>query len=181
MKIILKSKVKNLGNIGDIVEVKDGYAKNMLLPNDLAVFYTEKNYESFKIKKAEIEKENAENKNKAEELKSKVLAKDLILIENAGDDGKLYGSVSGVKIANFVNTLLKINDIKKSQVILREAIKNVGKFVIVFELHPEVSFEKDIIVARSKDEAMKIKKGENLVKKEKTEESQKEETKEENK
>lgn len=170
MKIILKSKIKNLGNIGDIVEVKDGYAKNMLLPNNLAVFYTDKNYEVFKVQKAEIEKLNAENKVKAEELKSKIAGKDLILIENAGDDGKLYGSVSGVKIATFVNKLLKINDLKKSNVYLKEPVKNIGKFTIIFELHPEVSFEKDIIVARSKDEAMKIKKGEFEIKKEKVEE-----------
>ena len=90
MKVILKSKIKKLGNIGDIVEVKDGYAKNMLIPNGLALFYTDKNYEAFKIKKAEIEKENQENKAKAEELKDKILAKEIILIENAGDDGKLY-------------------------------------------------------------------------------------------
>ena len=75
MKVILKSKIKKLGNIGDIVEVKDGYARNMLIPNGLALFYTDKNYESFKIKKAEIEKENQENKAKAEDLKNKVLTK----------------------------------------------------------------------------------------------------------
>ena len=83
MKIILKSKIKNLGNIGDIVEVKDGYAKNMLLPNNLAVFYTDKNYEVFKVQKAEIEKLNAENKVKAEELKSKIAGKDLKIANNS--------------------------------------------------------------------------------------------------
>ncbi len=166
MKIILKSKIKNLGNIGDIVEVKDGYAKNMLLPNDLAVFYTDKNYEVFKLKKAEIEKENAENKSKAEALKEKIFGKDLILIENAGDDGKLYGSVSGVKLASFINALLKINDVKKSSISLKEPIKSVGKYSIIIELHPEVSFDKDVIIARSKEEAIKIKKGEFTIKKE---------------
>lgn len=166
MKIILKSKIKNLGNIGDVVDVKDGYAKNMLLPNNLAVFYTGKNYEVFKLKKDEIEKENAENKSKAETLKEKISAKDLVLIENAGDDGKLYGSVSGVKLANFINSLLKINDVKKSSIFLKEPVKSVGKYSIIVELHPEVSFEKEIIVARSKEEAAKIKKGELIIKKE---------------
>jgi large subunit ribosomal protein L9 len=166
MKIILKSKIKNLGNIGDVVDVKNGYAKNMLLPNNLAAFYTDKNYEVFKIKKVEIEKENAENKVKAEALKEKIVGKDLILIENAGDDGKLYGSVSGVKLANFVNATLKVNDIKKSSVFLKESIKSVGKYLITIELHPEVSFDKEIIVARTKEEAAKIKKGEFVIKKE---------------
>lgn len=165
MKIILKSKIKKLGNIGDIVDVKDGYGRNMLIPNGLAIFYTDKNYEVFKKKKAEIEKENQENKAKAEELKAKIINKDIILIENAGDDGKLYGSISGVKLANFINSLLKMNDVKKSHIFLKEAIKNVGKFPIIIELHPEVSFEKDIIIARSKEEANKIKKGEFEIKK----------------
>jgi large subunit ribosomal protein L9 len=169
MKVILKSKIKNLGNIGDVVDVKDGYAKNMLLVNNLAVFYTEKNYEVFKIKKVEIENENAENKLKAETLKEKIIGKDLILIENAGDDGKLYGSVSGVKLANFINATLKVTDVKKSNIFLREPIKSVGKYLIIVELHPEVSFDKEIIIARSKEEAAKIKKGEFVIKKESTE------------
>lgn len=167
MKVILKSKIKKLGNIGDIVEVKDGYAKNMLIPNGLALFYTDKNYEAFKIKKAEIEKENQENKAKAEELKDKILAKEIILIENAGDDGKLYGSITGMKLANVINSLLKLdNAVKKSNVSLKEAIKNIGKYEIVLSLHPEVSFDKIVIVARSKEEANKIKKGELEIKKE---------------
>ncbi len=172
MKVILKSKIKKLGNIGDIVEVKDGYARNMLIPNGLALFYTDKNYESFKIKKAEIEKENQENKAKAEDLKNKILTKEIILIENAGDDGKLYGSITGAKLANFINFANKIeNAVKKSNITLKEAIKNVGKYEIMIELHPEVSFEKIVIVARSKEEANKIKKGEFKLESEKKEEN----------
>ena len=172
MKVILKSKIKKLGNIGDIVEVKDGYARNMLIPNGLALFYTDKNYESFKIKKAEIEKENQENKAKAEDLKNKILTKEIILIENAGDDGKLYGSITGAKLANFINSANEIeNAVKKSNITLKEAIKNVGKYEIIIELHPEVSFEKIVIVARSKEEANKIKKGEFKLESEKKEEN----------
>lgn len=167
MKVILKSKIKKLGNIGDVVDVKDGYARNMLIPNNLAIFYTDKNYEVFKVKKAEIEKENQENKAKAEDLKSKIASKDVILIENAGDDGKLYGSISGMKLATFINNLLKINTLKKSNISLKEPIKNVGKYEITIELHPEVSFDKEVIVARSKEEAAKIKKGEFEIKKDK--------------
>lgn len=160
MKVILKSKIKKLGNIGDIVEVKDGYGRNMLIPNNLALFYTDKNYEVFNVKKAEIEKQNQENKSKAESLKTRILEKDIILIENAGDDGKLYGSINGVKLANFINLILKTEEVKKSNVYLKEPIKNVGKHIILLELHPEVSFEKTIIIARTKEEANKIKKNE---------------------
>lgn len=169
MKVILKSKIKKLGNIGDIVDVKDGYGKNMLIPNGLAIFYTDKNYEVFKVKKAEIEKQNQENKAKAETLKDKIAAKEVVLIENAGDDGKLYGSISGAKLANFINALLKVSDVKKANIFLKEPIKNVGKYSIILELHPEVSFEKEVIVARSKEEANKIKKGEFEIKKDKKE------------
>lgn len=165
MKVILKSKIKKLGNIGDVVDVKDGYGRNMLIPNGLAIFYTDKNYEVFKVKKAEIEKQNQENKEKAEELKNKINSKDLILIENAGDDGKLYGSITTVKLAQAINSLLNIKDLTKNNIYLKEAIKNVGKYDIIVELHPEVSFDKEIIIARSKEEATKIKKGEFEVKK----------------
>ena len=172
MKVILKSKIKKLGNIGDIVEVKDGYARNMLIPNGLALFYTDKNYESFKIKKAEIEKENQENKAKAEDLKNKILTKEIILIENAGDDGKLYGSITSAKLANFINSANKIeNAVKKWNITWKEAIKNVGKYEIMIELHPEVSFEKSVVVARSQEEANKIKKGEVKLESEKKEEN----------
>jgi large subunit ribosomal protein L9 len=163
MKIILKNKIKKLGNIGDVVEVRDGYGKNMLIPNGFALFYTAKNYESFKLKKDELEKENQAKKNEAEDLKSKILTKDLVLIENAGDDGRLYGSISSMKIANFINSLLKTN-LKKTNVILKYSIKDVGKYIVEVELHPEVSFEKEIIVARTKEESIKIKKGEKVIK-----------------
>jgi len=160
MKVILKSKIKKLGNIGDIVDVRDGYGRNMLIPNGLAIFYTDKNYEVFKIKKAEIEKQNQENKAKAEELRDKINSKDLILIENAGDDGKLYGSINTIKLAQAINSLLNVKSLTKNNVYLKDPLKNVGKYSIIVELHPEVSFEKDVIIARSKEEAAKIKRGE---------------------
>lgn len=168
MKVILKNKVKNLGNIGDVVTVKDGYARNMLIPNGFALFYTSKNYEAFKLKKDALEKENQEQKKIAEELKGKISSRDVILIENAGDDGKLYGSISGAKLASFINTLLKITTLKKSNVTIRETIKEIGKYTVDVSLHPEVSLEKEIIVARSKEEAIKIKRGDFDKKEEKT-------------
>lgn len=160
MKVILKSKIKKLGNIGDIVDVKDGYGRNMLIPNNLAMFYTEKNYEVFKIKKTEIETQNQENKTKAEELKNKINSKDLILLENAGDDGKLYGSITTIKLAQAINSMLNIKTLTKNNIFLKDPLRNVGKYEIIVELHPEVFFDKEVIVARTKDEALKIKKGE---------------------
>lgn len=162
MKIILKSKIRKLGDIGEIVDVKDGYGKNFLIPKGLALFYTEKNYEYFKQRKVELEKENNDKKELAETIKEQIITKDIILIENAGDDGKLYGSISGLKIANFLNFQIKLA-LKKNNISIRETIKEIGKYTIDIELHPEVFFEKDIVVARTKEEALKIKKGQKVV------------------
>lgn len=159
MKIILVSNLKNLGKIGDIVTVKNGYARNYLIPQGFAIYYSESNYKVFKEQKAVIEKQNSEKKAKATENEKKLKKLDITILENAGDDGKLYGSVSSVRLAKIANDLLKSNDIKKSNVIIDEVIKNIGKFKITFELHPEVSFAKEIVIARTKEEAQKIKSG----------------------
>lgn len=168
MKVILISKIKTLGNIGDIKVVADGYGRNYLLPKKLAIIYTERNYKSFEEQKKAIEAANQENKNKAEELMNKIKEKDLVLIESAGDNDRLYGSISAAKLSNFVNTLLKQKKaITKNDIVIKDPIRTLGKFTITFDLHPEVSFEKDIIIARSKEEAEKIKKGEFVNKNEK--------------
>ncbi|MDR3290017.1 MAG: 50S ribosomal protein L9 [Rickettsiales bacterium] len=177
MKIILKTKIRKLGDIGDVVDVKDGYGKNLLIPNGFALFYTDKNYEYFKQRKVELEKQNSENKAAAEDIKNKINTREIVLIENAGDDGKLYGSISGAKIATYLNDLLKLQ-LKKTNISVNETIKEVGKYIVDVELHPEVFFEKEIIVARTKEEAIKIKKGEKVVVK-KDDEAKKEEVKEE--
>lgn len=160
MKVILTSRIKTLGNIGDIKTVADGYGKNYLLPKKLALIYSEANYQSFKDKKETIEKLDQENKAKALENQKKIEAKEIVILENAGDNDRLYGSVNSVRIANFVNELIKSKDITKNEVEIPEPIKFLGKHKIIFELHPDVVFEKDIIVARSKEEAEKIKRAE---------------------
>ncbi|MDR0423661.1 MAG: 50S ribosomal protein L9 [Rickettsiales bacterium] len=165
MKVILKSKIKKLGDIGDVVSVKDGYAKNKLIPDGFALFYTDKNYEYFKSKKEELEKENQEKKESAESLRRAIDNRDLFLIENAGDDGKLYGSINGAKISKYINGLLKGEYLKKNNISLKENIKEIGRYFIVIETHPEVVFEKEIIIARNKEEASKIRKGQKVVEK----------------
>lgn len=184
MKVILTSRIKTLGNIGDVKVVADGYGKNYLLPKKLAIIYNEKNYKSFEEHKKIIEEEDLKRKELASNIKNKLENKELILLENAGDNDRLYGSITSIKIANFINDLLKEKVIDKNNVYIKEPIKTLGKFVITFDLHSEVSLDKDIIVARSKEEAEKIKKGE-FVKKDdkksvKTEEQVKEVSKEDN-
>lgn len=159
MKIILTSKQKNLGEIGDIVVVKDGYARNFLLPNGFALYYSEANYKVFEEQKKEIQEQNKKAIELATTLQKKIKGKDTIVIENAGDDGKLYGSVSSIRLSKMINELSGSN-LKKSNVVLKDSIKNIGKYKITLNLHPEVSFEKEIIVARTNEEAGKIKSGE---------------------
>lgn len=161
MKVILTSKIRNLGEIGDIKMVADGYGKNYLLPKKLAIIYSEANYKVFEEKKKLIEIENIAKKQKAEEIKTKLEKKDIVLIEGAGDNDRLYGSVSATKLANFVNNMIKEpKAIGRGDIFIKEPIKTLGKFTVAFNLHSDVSLEKDVIVARSKEEAEKIKKGE---------------------
>lgn len=178
MKVILTSKIKNLGEIGDIRTVADGYGKNYLLPKNLAIIYSESNYKVFEEKKKLIEIENVAKKQKAEEIKTKLEKKDIVLIEGAGDNDRLYGSVSATKLANFVNNMIKEpKAIGRGDIFIKEPIKTLGKFTVVFNLHSDVSLEKDVIVARSKEEAEKIKKGEFVKKDDKKIKKDEEETK----
>ena len=103
MKIILITSVAKLGKIGDIVEVKDGYAKNFLIPGNKAICFSENNAKIFEDKKQEFEKLNQDSIDNASKVKEAVAKKDIIIIENASDDGRLYGSVSAAVIANKIN------------------------------------------------------------------------------
>jgi large subunit ribosomal protein L9 len=158
MKVILKAKIKKLGEAGDIKDVADGYGKNYLLPKKLAMIYSATNYEFFEKQKEEIKKASEESKERALKNKEKIMAKDIIILENAGDNDKLYGSVNSVRIAPLVNKLIASKDVQKNDISIPVPIKYLGQFEIIFDLHPEVTFSKEIIVARTKEEAEKIKK-----------------------
>lgn len=169
MKVILTSRIKTLGEIGDIRIVADGYAKNYLLPKKYALIYSDKNYEYFKNKKDIIEKEDSQNKIKALENQKKIENIDIIVFENAGDNDRLYGSINTVRLALLTNELIKSNDLVKSNVVIHNAIKFLGKHEIEFHLHHDIVFKKEIIVARTKEEAEKIKKANKIEKTEKSE------------
>jgi large subunit ribosomal protein L9 len=156
MKVILISRIKALGNIGDIKVVADGYGKNYLIPRKAAIMYSEKNYKVFEDKKRAIEEDDLVNRETALIIKEKIEKKNIVLIENAGDSEKLYGSITSSKVANFVNNLIGEKFLTKNNVVIKEPIKTLGKFKILFELHSDVLVEKDVIVARTKEEAEKI-------------------------
>ena len=117
MKVILISKFANLGNVGDVINVKDGYGKNFLIPQKKAIFYSNTNYKLFEVKKEQFEVENQENISVAQKNKEKIDGKTITMIENASDDGKLYGSITTTVLTAPVNVavlLLKSQILKAS-------------------------------------------------------------------
>jgi len=167
MKVILTKKLASFGEIGDVVEVKNGYARNFLIPKNRAIYFSDQNYKFFKDQKEKFESENQEAVKIANENKAKINNKTLIIIESASDDGRLYGSISTTLVANRVNELFsdKDNNISKSNVIISKSVKEIGKYNIKVELYSEIEADITLIIARSEDEAAKIQNEDSLPKK----------------
>jgi len=151
MEIILLERVRKLGQIGDTVTVKDGYARNFLLPQKKALRSTKANREYFETQRIEIEARNLEARKEAESIAAKIEGISAILIRQAGESGNLYGSVSARDIA--VSLAEQDFKVDRSQVILGHAIKFLGIYSIEIKLHAEVLSVIEINVARSAEEA----------------------------
>ena len=155
MNIILLEKIKKLGNIGDEVKVKSGYARNFLVPNNKALYATPENRKYFEEKKTEINTQNENLIKDAKEKLKKITGQEIILIRAASDTGQLFGSVSTKDI---VNSLAEKNiSISRNEIDLNKSIKNLTYEKITINLHPEVSCEILLNVARSSEEASKQK------------------------
>jgi len=152
MKIILISTISNLGKIGDVVEVKNGYAKNFLIPNKKAICFTENSYKVFESRKQEFEQENRKNLDVATKVKQGISGKDIVIIKNASDDGRLYGSVNSADIASKVNEIIGAKNVSRSDVFLKKPIKEIGVYQVKLTPHSEVSFDVRLIVTRSESE-----------------------------
>jgi len=152
MKVLLLEKIKKLGNIGDLVNVKDGYARNYLFTRKKALRFTKENEEKFEAEKEIIEKANAEKNKLAAKNSKKISGKTLEFIRQAGDDGKLYGSVANKDIANILKSEFSV-EVSVENIIINEKIKEIGFHDIIVELHAEVDAKLRLIVARSKEEA----------------------------
>jgi len=151
MKVILTEKITKLGNIGDTVEVKTGFARNYLLPNNKAMRYTRENVALFEAKKAEIVARHENAKKTAESKVDAVKNAKLHMIRQAGDTGQLYGSVSSRDIARELKAVAGV-DVESAQVMLGAPIKSVGVFDTKIALHPDVVVDVKIYVAQSQDE-----------------------------
>ncbi|HRF07405.1 MAG TPA: 50S ribosomal protein L9 [Xanthobacteraceae bacterium] len=160
MDVILLERVAKLGQIGDTVKVKDGFARNFLLPNGKALRATEANKKKFEGMKAQIEAQNLERKNEAEAVAQKLDGKSVILVRQAGETGQLYGSVSTRDIAD---ALTKDGfTVERRQIVLNSPIKLIGLHALPVSLHPEVEVKITVNVARTPDEAERQARGEDL-------------------
>ncbi len=153
MKIILITTISNLGKVGDVVEVKNGYAKNFLIPNKKAICFTPSNVKVFETKKGEFLKAHEENLDVAGKIKEKVAGKNIIILENASDDGRLYGSVNASVIAGRINDIIKQKTVSRSDIFLKKPVKEIGIYDVKVSLHSEINFEVKVIVSRSESEA----------------------------
>ena len=151
MQIILLERIEKLGSIGDVVTVKDGYARNFLLPNKKALRANESNRKVFEANRARLEQENADKRIAAEAHGESVKGAEVVLIRASSNSGQLYGSVSVRDITEALNA--QGHKIGKNQVILEHPIKTLGVFNVRVSLHPEVSVTVRANVARSEDEA----------------------------
>jgi large subunit ribosomal protein L9 len=161
MDIILLERVEKLGAIGDVVTVKDGYARNFLLPNKKALRANDANRKVFEANRARIESDNASRRDEAQKASGGVEGKQIVLIRAASQTGQLYGSVS---VKDIVDGLVAQDaKVSKSMIVLERPIKTLGVFDVKVVLHPEVSVNVQVNVARSDDEAELQKDGVNVL------------------
>ena len=161
MEIILLERIEKLGSIGDVVNVKDGYARNFLLPNKKALRANDANRKVFEANRERLEAENAARRDEAAKAGANVDGADLVLIRSSSNSGQLYGSVNVRYIAEALKE--KGFDINKSQIILGRPIKTLGLFDVKVALHPEVHVTVKANVARSDDEAELQKQGVDVI------------------
>ena len=161
MEIILLERIEKLGTIGDVVTVKDGYARNYLLPNKKALRANEANRKVFEANRSKIEADNAARRADAEGHAGNVDGKSVVLIRASSNSGQLYGSVSVRDIVDALNA--EGANVSKSMIVLERPIKTIGVFDVKVALHPEVSVNVKVNVARSPDEADQQAKGVDVI------------------
>ena len=161
MKVILLERVERLGVLGDVVNVKDGFARNFLLPRSKALRATSANLKVFEGQRHEIEARNDKAREAASKAGEGLDGTSYVLIRQAGETGQLYGSVSGRDVADIVNAAG--GKIDRAMVVLDKPIKTLGVHPVKVKLHAEVTVTVKINIARSQDEADRQEKGENVI------------------
>lgn len=151
MQVILLQRVAKLGQMGEVVNVKDGYARNFLLPQGKALRASEANIKSFEARKAQLETQNLETRKEAEAVAAKLDGQSFIVIRSASDAGALYGSVTTRDAADAATAAGYT--VSRTQIVLEKPIKDLGLHTVSVVLHPEVTAKITLNVARSTEEA----------------------------
>ena len=160
MEVILLERIGKLGQMGDVVRVKDGFARNFLLPRGKALRDTADNKKRFEEMKSDLQARNLEMKGEAGKIGSKLNGKTYVVLRQASESGQLFGSVSTRDIA----ALIKADgaEVERSQIVLNAPIKTIGQYKVPLALHPEVEVGITVTVARSADEAERLARGEDV-------------------
>ena len=160
MEVILLERVDSLGGIGDVVKVKNGFARNFLLPKGKALRATKASMEQFENQRAQLEAQNLEQKKEADAVAKKLNGQSFIVLRQASDAGQLYGSVSTRDIAEAITE--GGFTVSRTQILLDRPIKTLGQHLVRLRLHPEVEVAVTINVARTLEEAERQAKGEDI-------------------
>jgi large subunit ribosomal protein L9 len=160
MEVILLERVAKLGQMGEVVRVKDGFARNFLLPSGKALRATKENKTRFETMKAQLETRNLELKTEAAKVGEKLNGTEVVLVRQAGETGQLYGSVSTRDIADALTAVGFT--VARHQIVLNHPIKTIGLHEVPVTLHPEVEVTVRANVARSPEEAARQSRGEDL-------------------
>ena len=158
MEVILLERIERLGQMGDVVVVKDGFARNFLLPKNKALRANKENLEFFEKEKINLEAKNLKLKTEADAVSEKITVNNYIIIRQASDTGQLYGSVNSGDIKDKLQE--EGFSVEKNQVVLDRPIKEIGHHEIRVKLHPEVTSNISIYISRSQEEAESLIKGE---------------------
>jgi large subunit ribosomal protein L9 len=162
MEVILLERVGRLGHMGEVVRVKDGFARNFLLPKGKALRATKENRAKYEGMKADLEARNVEMRGEAQKIGGGLDGKSFVVVRQASEAGQLYGSVSGRDVAVILNDA-GFTGVTRGQIALNAPIKTIGLHKVPVALHPEVEITVTINVARSADEAERIARGENVL------------------
>jgi large subunit ribosomal protein L9 len=160
MEVILLERIAKLGQMGDVVRVKDGFARNFLLPKGKALRATKENRSRFENMKVDLEAQSLQQKSEAERIAKKLDGKTFTVLRQAAEGGQLYGSVSPRDLAALVTE--NGFAINRAQIALHAPIKNIGLHKVPISLHPEVEVGINLAVGRNADEAQRIARGEDI-------------------
>jgi len=160
MDVILLERIAKLGQMGDVVRVKDGFARNYLLPKGKALRASEANRSRFEGMKIDLEARNLEQRGEAEKIAEKLNGQSFTVLRQAAEGGQLYGSVTPRDLVGLI--VEKGFTVERSQIVLNVPIKMIGMYKVPVSLHPEVEVTVSLTVARSADEAERLKRGEDI-------------------